>query len=145
MKALDNVAVQSEMTKLVIDEDVIYRKLSELKLDKSPGPDNIHPRVLFELRNEICKPLKILFDLSLQTGKTPTDWRSAVSTALHKKGNKADVSNYRPVSLTCVICKVMESVVRDHIMNFFLQTNYSLINNMALLRECQLNYSYSGL
>ena len=42
-------------------------------------------------------------------------------TALHKKGNKADVSNYRPVSLTCVICKVMEAIVRDHIMNFFLQ------------------------
>ena len=95
-------------TFLNIDEAVIYKKLSELKLDKSPGPDNFHPRVLFELRNEICKPLQTLFDLSLQTGKTPTDWRSAVITALHKKGSKADVSNYRPVSLTCVICKVME-------------------------------------
>jgi len=77
--------------------------LSEHKLDKSPGLDNIHPWVLFELRNENCKPLKTLFDLSLQTGKTPTDWRSAVITALHKKENNAYVSNYRPVSLTCYL------------------------------------------
>jgi len=70
------------LSNLITDKAVIYQKLSEIKYDKSPGPDNVPPWVLFELRNEICKPLKTLFELSLQTGKTPTDWRSAVITAL---------------------------------------------------------------
>ena len=118
---LDTFSVTTNMTDLNIDEAVVYKKLSELKLDKSPGPDNLHPRILFELRSEICKPLQMLFELSLKTGKTPSDWRSAVITALHKKGSKADVSNYRPVSLTCVICKVMESIVRDHITKYLIQ------------------------
>ena len=42
-------------------------------------------------------------------------------TALHKKGCKAELSNYRPVSLTYVTCKVMESIIRDHIMSYFLE------------------------
>ena len=70
------------LSNLITDKAVIYQKLSEIKYDKSAGPDNVPPWVLFELRNEICKPLKTLFELSLQTGKTPTDWRSAVTTAL---------------------------------------------------------------
>jgi len=112
--ALDNATVHMEKSDLVINEGVIYKTLTELNLNKSPGPDNLHPHILYELRAEICKPLNILFNLSLKTGKIPADWRSAVITALHKKGNKAEVSNYRPVSLTCISCKVMESIIRDH-------------------------------
>jgi len=77
--------VHMEMSELVINEGVIYKKLTELNLNKSPGPDNLHPRILYELRAEICKPLNILFNLSLKTGKIPADWRSAVITALHNK------------------------------------------------------------
>ena len=104
--ALSNIAVQTEMTKLLIDEDIIHKKLSELKLDKSPGPTIFILGFSLNSIMRFVNHLK-LFDLSLQTGKTPTDWRSAVITALHKKGNKAHVSNYRSVSLMSVICKVM--------------------------------------
>jgi len=43
------------------------------------------------------------------------DWRTANVTPLFKKGSKHHVNNYRPVSLTSQICKVIESVLRDEL------------------------------
>ena len=108
------------MPPLHITEYDIHQKLSQLKLNKSPGPDTIHPRVLYEVCAEICSPLKHIMELSFNTGDVPVDWRSAIVTALYKKGSKTDVSNYRPVSLTCITWKLMESLVRDHLMNSLL-------------------------
>ena len=50
----------------------------------------------------------------------PYDWKLAEVTAIHKKGSKTDRSNYRPVSLTSVCCKLLESLVRDHMINYLL-------------------------
>jgi len=52
------------------------------------------------------------------------DWRSANITAIYKKGSKKDPSNYRPISLTCIICKIMESIIRDFIVDYFLSNGF---------------------
>ena len=109
-------------------EEIILDKISQLNVCKSPGPDSFHPRVLYELRHELCEPLHIIFTTSYKSGKLPADWRSANITAIYKKGNKKEPKNYRPVSLTSVICKIMESIVRDIIMDNFL-SNDLLSNN----------------
>ena len=54
------------MDKLIIDEDVILKKLLNLNINKSAGPDQIHPRVLYELRNEIAFPLKLIFEQTIK-------------------------------------------------------------------------------
>ena len=54
-------------------------------------PDTIHPRVLYEVRSEICSPLKHIMELSFNTGDVPVDCRSAIITALYKKGSKTYV------------------------------------------------------
>jgi len=69
----------------------IHKKLCQLKFNKSPGPDTIHPRVLYEVRSEICSPLKHIMELSFNTGDVPVDCRSAIITALYKKGSKTYV------------------------------------------------------
>ena len=99
------------------EEESIAKKLKELNPGKSKGPDNIHPRVLKELHTQLAKPFKKLFQKCLQTGEIPADWRKAHVTAIHKKGDKHDPSNYRPVSLTSVPCKVMEYFVREAIVS----------------------------
>jgi len=55
-------------------------------------------------------------------------------TAIYKKGNKGDPSKYRPISLTSVICKIMESIIRDQIMEFFPNTNYFSNNQFGFIK-----------
>ena len=115
--------VHVDRTTFTVTEDDIYKKLIQLKIDKSPGPDLIHPRVLYETRNVIARPLFLIFRKSLEFGTLPTDWKLAEVTAVHKKGSKSDSGNYRPISLTSVCCKLLESLVRDHIMKHLLDNN----------------------
>ena len=92
----------------------------DLKVDKSAGPDGILPRVLSECKYLITKPLKLLFDKSLNTGKVPRDWKDATVVPIHKKGKRDLAENYRPVSLTCVVSKIMEKFIKQAIMDHLL-------------------------
>ena len=71
----------------------------------------IHVRVLRELAEVIAKPLSIIYQRSLLAGEVPEDWRLASVTTIYKKGCREDPGNYRPVSLTSVLGKIMEQIV----------------------------------
>ena len=103
--------------KIKITEQEVEKKLKKLNPQKAQGPDQIPPRVLKEISKEISKPLSMLFNKSLESGEIPKEWKFAEVTAIFKKGNKTDPGNYRPVSLTCICCKIMEQFVRDEIVN----------------------------
>ena len=53
----------------------------------------------------------------MQNGDVPQEWRDTLIVPLSKKGNRSDPGNYRPVSLTSVVCKVMERIVKDNVVN----------------------------
>ena len=71
---------------------------------------------MVELADEISESDTVadLFNKSLITGEVPPDWKLANVTPIFKKGKKSSVSNYRPVSLTVNLCKVIESILRDN-------------------------------
>ncbi len=73
---------------------------------KARGPDEISNWILSECAEELCKPLQIIFQSSIEQGKLPDIWKKANIVPLYKKGNRIPL-NYRPVSLTSVICKVI--------------------------------------
>ena len=93
----------------------IKKKILELKKESAPGPDGITPQLLQELAEEIAPALVIIFTKSMDEGVVPPGWKDANVTPIFKKGSKSTPSNYRPVSLTAVVCKVMESLIRDEI------------------------------
>ena len=101
---------------VVFTEEAILDKLTNIKINKSPGPDLA--------RYQLVTPLRLLFEKSYITGALPRDWKVASTVPIYKKGSKAAVNNYRPVSLTNVVCKVMESIIRDHVMQYFLDNNF---------------------
>ena len=72
---------------------------------------------MYEIRDEIAQPLTDLFRYNLDTGELPNEWKIANITPIYKKGKKADPNNYRPVSLTSAVCKMMERLVRDELEN----------------------------
>ena len=90
--------------------------------NKSTGHDEWHPHFLKELANFINTPLSILFGKSLKEGAQKS-WLKAIITAIHKKGPKSDPENYRPISLTSVMSKIMESIVRDAILAHMVKNN----------------------
>ena len=101
---------------ICITEEIVFSKLNALNVNKSPGNDEIHPKMLYELRMEIVKPLADLYRLSLDQGIVPKDWKEAAVIPLFKKGKRADPENYRPISLTSLLCKILESIIKDNIL-----------------------------
>ena len=75
----------------------------------------IHPRVLKELAGVLATPLATLFNVSPTNGKVPTQWKTATVIPIFKKGKRTDPANYRPVSLTSVLSKVMERILSEDI------------------------------
>ena len=92
---------------------MVSEKIQGLNPGKSPGPDGWHPFPLKQLCDMIKVPLAILFQKSLREGVVPSQWLEASVTAIHKKGPKNYSENYRAVSITLILCKLMESIVRD--------------------------------
>ena len=75
----------------------------------------------------MCTPLAHLFNMSLQEGIVPLEWKEAKIISLFTKGSRNKSVIYRPVSLTSVICKVLETIIRDHMMDFLIK--HKLINS----------------
>ena len=93
----------------------VYEKLIHLKADKAPGPDGLVPRFLIEAASSVCIPLWLIFRKSLQDSVLPKLWKCSNLTPIFKKGDKSCPVNYRPVSLTSQVCKILESIVKDNI------------------------------
>ncbi|CAL4110183.1 unnamed protein product, partial [Meganyctiphanes norvegica] len=111
-----NNMYETEIRNIIITQEEVQTRLEKLNVYKSSGPDNIHPFVLQKTASAISIPLTMIFRQSLSSGECPTDWRTANVTPIHKKGDRTDPSNYRPVSLTSQVCKVLEAIVRKHIL-----------------------------
>ena len=118
----------NELEDFVITVEKVKKILSSLKVDKASGPDGINPLFLKETSDTLALPIAIIFRKSLAEGKIPNDWRLAHVSPIFKKGSKSAANNYRPVSLTCILCKIMEKLVREKVVEH-LETN-DLISKM---------------
>ena len=96
---------------IAVSKDGVIKLLKGLNPSKALGPDELHPRVLKELATELGPVFAHLFQQSINTGEIPKELSLANICPLFKKSDRSLACNYRPVSLTCVPCKLLEHIV----------------------------------
>ena len=95
------------MNDIAVSKDGVIKLLKGLNPSKALGPDELHPRVLKELATELGPVFAHLFQQSIDTCEIPKEWSLANICPLFKKSDRSLACNYRPVSLTCVPCKLL--------------------------------------
>lgn len=138
---IEDKVVDKHLDNITINRAMIQKLLKKLKVNKSPGPDSVHPRVLKELHGVMSEPLAIMMNNSFKLGQVPLEWKNGIISAIYKKGNRKLAGNYRPVSLTSIICKIMESVIRDAITDhlkrnkLFSRNQYGFISGRSTILQ----------
>ena len=105
-----------------ISPSSVVKKIQKLRLYKACGPDNIHVNVLKNV-TAVAVPLSMIFNRSVYSGVIPQDWRDGNINPLHKKGSRKQCNNYRPVTLTSQIVKLLERLLLDQISNHLNKNN----------------------
>ena len=117
---------------LFLTNERVREEILNLNVNKSCGPDNVHPRLLIELAENLSKPISLLLNRSMEEGDIPTEWKSANVSPIYKKGSKNKAENYRPISLTSIICKIMESFTKDRVLAHFTSNNLALFQAIRI-------------
>ena len=104
------------MNDIAVSKDGVIKQLKSLKPSKALGPDELHPRVLKELAKELGPVFAYPFQQSIDIGEIPKELSLANICLLFKTSDGSLACNYRPVSLTCVLCKLLEHIVCSNIM-----------------------------
>jgi hypothetical protein len=97
--------------------------LKKLKSSLSAGPDGYPPLFFKNLAGCLAKPLTMLNRTIFSFEELPLAWRAALVTPVFKKGCSSNVSNYRPISLTCVACKIFETTVKNCMLKFLMEND----------------------
>lgn len=101
------------MQEIEVSKEEIKGFLENMDVRKAMGPDGVSGWVLKECREQLTDPVWELVNSSIKEGKVPQEWKRANIIPLFKGGKSTEPLNYRPVSLTSVMGKICESVIKD--------------------------------
>lgn len=114
-RSVDPICYNYTLASIKINELGVLSKLKHLDWRKGPGYDNIPPLFFFKCADEICRPITMLFNKSLEAGVFPIMWKIANIVPIFKSGDRADCTNYRPISILSCVSKIFESVIYDYL------------------------------
>ena len=138
----------SSICDLIISPEDVLVVLLNLDIHKAVGQDQIPPRLLKECAHQIAPSLSLLFNRSLSEGSLPDEWKLANIVPVHKKGEKTDVVNYRPISLLCIVSKVLErcvlSKLKDNLLTLINSTQHGFIPGKSCTTQLVEVLDYIG-
>ena len=117
------------MPDIKVTKEGVEKLLKKINPSKPCGPDMIPARILRDMADEISPVLTLIFQSTLDLGEVPEDWKSANVSPIFKKGDRFKASNYRPVSLTSLCCKLQEHIITSNVM--------SHLDHHKILTDCQ--------
>ena len=114
---------EEHISKIDITESVALQKLCALEDNKASGPDGLHSYILKSCAHTLCSPLTMLFRQSLSSGNLPNEWKQVNVVPVLKKGSRHKANNYRLISLTSTILKILESFIRTDLLTHLIENN----------------------
>jgi hypothetical protein len=114
-----DLLTDQELENIIVKEQDVKDILSTINVNKAYGPDNLSPRLIKEAGVTIVAVLTRIFNLSLAKGIFPKLWKKANVLPIFKKAEQFFPTNYRPISLLCILAKIFEKVVFKYVFNYF--------------------------
>ena len=111
------------LTAIDFSNNSILKIIRNLDSNKDHGHDMISIRMVKICDDSICKPLKLIFQSCLESGKFPSEWKKAKVVPIRKKGDKPILKNYRPISLLPITGETLERLLYDTMFEFFTENN----------------------
>jgi hypothetical protein len=108
----------SQLSRVYFSSAMVRRAIRRLKSKTKGGPDGIPPIFFINCCDELSYPLSLFFTYSFENSILPDVWLRSFITPIFKKGNAADPTNYRPISLTATMCKLMEVIIKDQLVRY---------------------------
>ena len=120
---------------ITISPSIISAILRKLKINSSPGPDQLPPILFNKTASSISYPLSILFRSVIDLHELPLEWKQSIVSPIFKKGSPSDPSNYRPISLTCTCCKILETIIASDLLTFLYKHRLLSKNQHGFLKK----------
>jgi Reverse transcriptase (RNA-dependent DNA polymerase) len=111
------------ISSIVFTPSLVRKSINHLQAKSKGGPDRIPPLFFKKCSLWLCQPLCYLFQSCFNAGFMPPESSQAHITPIFKKGNPTDPLNYRPIALTCTMCKLIEHIIKDQLLSYLLGKN----------------------
>ena len=119
-----------------LTEVELMNYIALLKNNSSPGHDGIQVNTIKQTHREIINPLLHIYNLILENGSVPTQFKTSIITPIHKSGSKTLISNYRPISLISNFAKLFEKCIKTRLIDFLRANHILLRNQYGFLGGC---------
>jgi hypothetical protein len=124
----------AQLGTVVFTEEEIVKVMKNIKPSFATGPDGINAFFMKKVSNSIAPVLRNIFNLSMETGVVPALWRKALIVPVPKSRKRSQVSEYRPISQTCVASKVMETIVKEAMVGHLAQHHLLTSNQHGFVK-----------
>ena len=137
MGDMGDTVTEATLGNFICTDSLVVKSVKSLRSGSSAGSDNFASYFLKNIVARLAYPLCKVFNMSLSSGEIPSEWRTAIVTPVFKKGNSQLVTNYRPISLTSCISKVLERIVRDQLYEHLMENDlipkkqHGFVNNRS--------------
>ena len=139
---LDSRDIHTPMPDIQLTKEDIFHPLRASNPFYSMGPDEIHPRILKESAYELAGHFYTLFQEPLNSVSFPHSWKTAHITCIFKSADRLSPTSYRPISLTSIPCRILERIIKAHMLNHLTRNNVIATEQYGFLpgKSCITNF-----
>ena len=131
---LSMIEAQEGLKEVVVQKQDVGRLMGSLDVRKAIGPDGVSGWTLRECKDQLMQPIWKVITSSIEEGRVPKEWKRANIVSIYRGGKKTDPSNHRPVSLTSVVSKFCEILIKEKWVRY-LEDNRVITNRQYRFRQ----------